>query len=160
MGCFWITYGFVSAHSLAVVTGSALLLPFQLLIVYRLKPWQSSKVTIRSFVFFLACCVVPTVLWGWAGGVYGTGVAMTVNRGPQIVELIRHDDASGVSVGSWVLGFTCTSLWVLYYSGVHLWAPLVSTFFAGLANAAIALLASWRHRQARFAMIAERVFAD
>jgi uncharacterized protein with PQ loop repeat len=158
MGCFWITYGAVSAHSWDVVLGSVILLPMQLSIVYRLKPWQSWGVTARSLGFFVASCVLPTVLWGWAGGVYGTGVAMTVNRAPQIVELIRHVDASGVSVSSWVLGVICTALWVVYYSGQHLWAPLVATFFAGLANGAIALLASWRHRQARNTLIAEQVF--
>jgi uncharacterized protein with PQ loop repeat len=142
MGCFWITYGAVSAHSWDVVLGSVILLPMQLSIVYRLKPWQSWGVTARSLGFFVASC----------------GVAMTVNRAPQIVELIRHVDASGVSVSSWVLGVICTALWVVYYSGQHLWAPLVATFFAGLANGAIALLASWRHRQARNTLIAEQVF--
>ena len=158
MGCFWITYGLVSAHSWEVVLGSLLVLPFQLAIVFRLKPWRMWNVTIRSFAFFAACCVVPSMAWGWAGGVYGTGVAMTVTRGPQIIELIRQEDASGVSVSSWVLGTTGSLMWVLYYTGDHLWAPLVSTFCAGVANSIIAVLASWRHRQARNRMIADVVF--
>jgi uncharacterized protein with PQ loop repeat len=158
MGCFWIVYGLVSAHSWEVVIGSLIILPLQVAIVFRLKPWRMWNVTFRSFAFFVACCVVPTVLWGWAGGVYGTGVAMTATRGPQIVELIRRDDASGVSVSSWVIGTACSMTWVLYYVGDHLWAPLVSTFCAGVANAVIAVMAAWRHRQGRSRMIAEEVF--
>ena len=102
----------------------------------------------------------PTVFWGWAGGVYGTGVAMTLNRGPQIVELIRQADASGVSVAfvgaSAPLG---TALWIIYYSGEHLWAPLVSTVLRGPRQLRDSALATWRHRQARNVLIAEQVFA-
>ena len=99
------------------------------------------------------------MLWGWAGGVFGTGVAMSINRAPQLIELVRHPDASGVSATSWFVGaFGCT-LWILYYTGAHLWAALTATAFAGLANLTIALLATWRHTQARQAMIAREVFA-
>ncbi len=160
MGCFWIMYGAVSAHSWEVILGSLTVLPFQLAIVFRLKPWRRWNVTLRCFAFFVVCCVVPTMLWGWAGGVFGTGIAMTANRGPQIVELIRHEDASGVSVSSWVLGVTGSILWASYYSGVHLWAALVSTLVAGVANLTIVLLAAWRHDQSRRQFVAVEVFAD
>lgn len=157
MGGFWITYGVV-AHSWEVIMGSLIVMPFQLSIVFRLRPWKSPVVVWRSLFFFVLCCVVPTLAWGWVGGVYGTGVAMTVNRGPQILELIRHEDASGVSVASWLIGVVGTMCWVTYYQDVHLWAALVSTTFAGLANLTIASLAAWRHRQATQRMIAEEVF--
>lgn len=158
MGCFWITYG-VAARSSEVIAGSLIVMPLQLAIVFRLQPWKSPLVVLRAFAFFVVACVVPTMLWGWVGGVYGTGVAMVVNRGPQILELIRQEDASGVSVTSWLLGVVGTMLWVAYYQNVGLWAALVSTAFAGLANLIIALLAAWRHRQARQRMIADEVFA-
>src|SRR5487761_2139276 len=158
MGCFWTTYGVV-AHSPEIVMGSLLVLPLQLSIVYRLRPWKSTDVVVRSFAFFVVCCVLPTVAWGWVGGVYGTGVAMTINRGPQIVELIRQEDASGVSATSWLLAVLGSICWVTYYQNVHLWAALVSTAFAGLANLSIALLAIWRHRQARQRLIGDVVFA-
>jgi uncharacterized protein with PQ loop repeat len=160
MGCFWITYGAVSAHSWQVILGSLLVLPFQLAIVFRLKPWNERTILARSFFFFVACCVVPTLLWGWAGGVYGTGVAMTANRGPQLIELIRHRDASGVSVSSWMVGASGSALWILYYSGVHLWAALIATLFAGIANLTIGLLAYWRHVTYRQRLAVEQVFAD
>ena len=107
-----------------------------------------------------ACPAGSNVLvWGWAGGVYGTGVAMTINRAPPLIELVRHRDASGVSATPWFVGaFGCT-LWILYYTGVHLWAALTATAFAGLANLAIALLATWRHSQAHQRVIALEVFA-
>jgi uncharacterized protein with PQ loop repeat len=158
MGCFWITYGFV-ARSWEVVSGSLLILPMQLAILFRLAPWTRWAVPARALVYFVVCCVVPTMLWGWAGGVYGTGVAMTINRAPQLLELIRHEDASGVSAASWYVGaFGCT-LWIIYYVGAHLWAALTATAFAGLANLAIALLATWRHAQARNRLVVEEIFA-
>ena len=158
MGGFWISYG-VAAGSPEVMLGSLLIIPMQLSILFRLKPWRHGGVVWRSFAFFVACCLMPGVAWGWAGALYGTGVAMTITRGPQMIELIRHEDASGVSVGSWVFGVVGCTLWIVYYSGAHLWAALTSTAFAGIANLAIALLASWRHRQARQRMVAEQVFA-
>lgn len=159
MGGFWITYGALSAHSWDVVLGSLLAFPLQLAIVFRLRPWREWKVVAQAFLFFAVTCVMPALLWGWAGGVYGTGVAMTFNRAPQIIELLRQEDAAGVSVNSWVLGATGSALWVGYYSGVHLWAPLVATFFAGVASSVIALLGAWRHAQARNKAIASEVFA-
>jgi uncharacterized protein with PQ loop repeat len=158
MGCFWITYGF-SARSVQVILGSALILPMQLSILFRLKPWLRAAVPLRALGYFVLCCVVPTLLWGWAGGVLGTGIAMTINRAPQLIELIRHADASGVSATSWFIGaFGCT-LWILYYTGAHLWAALTATAFAGLANLAIGLLATWRHTQAHQTLILREVFA-
>ncbi len=158
MGCFWITYGFV-ARSHEVVLGSALILPMQLAILFRLKPWLRIAVPIRALGYFVLCCVVPTFLWGWAGGVLGTGVAMTINRAPQLIELVRHADASGVSATSWFIGaFGCT-LWIFYYTGAHLWAALTATGVAGLANFTIGLLATWRHTQSRETMVRREVFA-
>lgn len=158
MGLFWVTYGLV-AHSWEVVMGSLVIMPLQVAILFRLRPWENWRVVSQSFVFFLLCCALPTVLWGWPGGVYGTGIAMVFNRAPQLIELIRHADASGVSVGSWSLGVVGCSMWIIYYSGVHLWAALASTACAGLANLAIAVLAGWRHAQARRRLIARTVFA-
>jgi uncharacterized protein with PQ loop repeat len=84
---------------------------------------------------------------------------MTINRAPQLIELIRREDASGVSAASWFVGaFGCT-LWIIYYVGAHLWAALTATAFAGMANLAIALLATWRHAQSRQSTIIEEAFA-
>ena len=159
MGCFWITYG-LFAHSPEVSLGSVVALPLQLAILFRLKPWKHPRVAGRALVFFSLCCLLPGVMWGWAGALYGIGVAMTINRGPQLIELIRHEDASGVSVGSWALGVLGCSLWITYYVGAHLWAALTATAFAGLANLSIAVMASSRHRQTRRRLIAQEVFAS
>lgn len=159
MGCFWITYGF-AAHSVEIVLGSALMLPIQLSIVYRLKPWRRLSVPARALGYVVLCCVAPTLLWGWAGGVFGTGIAMTINRAPQLIELIRHADATGVSATSWYVGALGGTLWILYYSGAHLWAALTATAFASLASLAIALLATWRHSQAQQGVFTREVFAS
>jgi len=159
MGFFWITYG-LFAHSVEVYVGSLVVLPLQMAILFRLKPWEHLRVAGRAMVFFALCCLLPGAIWGWAGALYGTGVAMTINRGPQLIELIRHEDATGVSVGSWALGVVGCSFWILYYVGAHLWAALTATAFAGLANLSIALMASYRHQQSRRRLIAQEVFAS
>lgn len=158
MGCFWISYGF-SAHSIEVIMGSVLCLPIQAAIIFRLRAWEQWRSVAQASAIFVVLCVAPTIAFGWAGGVYGTGVAMTVNRVPQFIELIRESDATGVSAGSWFLGVAGSFCWVMYYTGVHLWAPLVSTAAAGMASLCIALMATWRHTQARQSMIADEVFA-
>lgn len=147
MGLFWMTYG-VARRSPQIVMGSLLVFPLQLAIVARLQPFRHVKVLARSFGYFAALCVAPVLIWGWIGGLIGTGIAMTINRGPQIIELIRHADASGVSVASWTWGVTGSTLWVLFYASSRLWGALAATAFAGVANAVIAVLATWRHRQA------------
>ena len=50
-----------------------------------------------------------------------------------------------MSATSWFVGAFGCSLWILYYTGAHLWAALTATAFAGLGNLSIALLATWRH---------------
>ena len=67
--------------------------------------------------------------------------------------------ATGVSATSWFVGALGCVLWILYYTGVHLWAALTATAFAGLCNITIALLATWRHNQERQIVIAREVFA-
>ena len=158
MGCFWISYG-VAAHSWAVIMGSLIVLPLQLAILVRLRPWRHGATVSAALAFFAATCVVPTLMWGWAGGVYGTGVTMMLTRAPQLLELVRTRDASGVSTGSWMLGTVGSALWVTFYDGTHLWAPLVATLVSGAGNATIASLAAWRHRQSRRELIAGQVFA-
>jgi uncharacterized protein with PQ loop repeat len=147
MGVFWTTYG-IDQRSAIIILGSVFSLPFQAAIVLRLKPWRRWPVVARALVFSLVFCAMPTVLWGWSGGVYGVGIAMVVNRAPQLIELIRYPDATGVSVAMWFLGFVGALCWVLYYQNERLWAALASTAAAGAASLAIALLATWRHRQA------------
>lgn len=147
LGCFWVAYG-LAAHSIEVVAGSVTLLPIQLSIVRSLRPWTRWIVPARALGYFVLCCVAPTMLWGWAGGVYGAAVAMTITRAPQLIELVRSRDASGVSASSWYVGVVGLLCWVVYYTGAHLWAALISTSIAGLASLVIALLATWRHAQA------------
>jgi uncharacterized protein with PQ loop repeat len=146
MGIFWTAYG-IDRSSAIIILGSVLTLPFQLAIVLRLKPWRRWPVVARSLTFSLVFCALPVAVWGWPGGVYGTGIAMVVNRAPQIIELVRYPDATGVSVAMWFLGVAGALCWVLYYQNIRLWAALASTAGAGLASLSIALLASWRHRQ-------------
>jgi uncharacterized protein with PQ loop repeat len=148
MGCFWISYGTIQ-HSAIIIAGSATILPLQLIIVSSLCRDRSNvlRVMTRSVGFVFLLCVVPTFFWGWSGGVYGAGVAAVLNRAPQIVELVRDPDVTGVSVKTWTLVSIGSVCWLIYYQNARLMAALVSVAFSLLANVAIALLASWRQRQ-------------
>ncbi len=84
---------------------------------------------------------------------------MVGNRLPQIIKLARYPGADGVSVGAWSLGVLCSSTWMVYYVGFHLWSACTATASSGAANVTVALLANWRHRQGREDMIREVVFA-
>jgi hypothetical protein len=75
-----------------------------------------------------------------------------------LIELVRHRGASGVSAGAWTLSVAGSSLWIVYYVGFHLSAALVPTCGGAAANVMIALLASWRHRQARADTVRDEVF--
>ena len=148
MGIFWMTYG-ATRRSPEIIMGSAVIFPLQFAIVVRLAPWRHAVVVLRALGYFAALCVVPTLIWGWIGGLVGVGFAMTINRGPQIVELIRHRDASGVSVASWLYGVLGSVLWMLFYVKGHLYGAIAATAFAGLTNATVAGLAAWRDAQTR-----------
>jgi catabolite regulation protein CreA len=91
---------------------------------------------------------LPTLAWGWPGGIYGTGIAMVMNRAPQIVELIRDPDVSGVSTTTWTMIATGGVCWMVFYENARLWAAFASTSCACVASITIALLALWRHSNA------------
>lgn len=146
MGVFWISYG-VHQESIIIAAGAAFVMPMQISIVARLKPWRHGSTILRSSAFIFTCCALPTFVFGWSAGVYGIGVAMAVNRIPQILTLVRNRGDLGVSVGSWSLGALCSAMWIAFYAGNGNWAGLVATSAAMAGNVAIAVLASWRHRQ-------------
>lgn len=148
-GGFWVSYGVLSSHSLEVVLGSLLVWPFQMYIVSRLSPLREWSTVAKSALFSFALMFAPIFLWGWKAGVYGTGVGMTLMRGPQFIELIKVRRAEGVSALSWYTSAACSGFWVIYYAGDHLWAALLATAAAGVASGAIGVLATIRHLQAR-----------
>ena len=159
MGCFWISYG-LDQRSALIILGSVLALPLQLAVIVRLRPWRSPLVVTRVVLLVLVACVAPALLFGWSGGVYCAGVVMVATRAPQLIELVRHRGAEGVSVSMWTFSTVALVCWVIYYQNVRLWAPLTSTLCAGVASTSIALLALWRHRQARAQLVADVVFSD
>ena len=159
IGGFWIAYGVWSAHSFVVVMGSLLCWPLQLAIVVRLAPWRNQRGSLQAIGMFTATCVVPGFVGGWSYCVYGCGLAMTLLRGPQFVELMRVGDWSGVSSASWFFSASCAMLWITYYTNVHLWAPLIATAASGSASLVIAVLSVWRHRQADEEFVRLEVFA-
>jgi hypothetical protein len=67
-------------------------------------------------------------------------------RVPQLVRLLRGGAAAGVSVSSWSVAVTVSALWVVYYTGAHLWAVLAVTAFNGGVSLVIAVLSNVRHR--------------
>jgi len=158
LGCFWIAYG-AYVHSLIISMGSLSVLPFQVVVIVRLKPWLRWPVIQRCLLFFSVFCVGPTLVWGWSVGVLGVGLVMIATRLPQLIELARHRGAMGVSVGAWSLSTFGTLLWIIYDAGFHFWAAALVTLGSGVANVTIASLAGWRHRQRRQVALREVIFA-
>ena len=148
-GGFWVAYGTLSSHSLEVVLGSLLVWPSQGYIVSRLSPLRQWPTVAKAAAFSFTLMFLPIFLWGWPAGVYGTGVGMTLMRAPQFIELVKVRHAEGVSALSWYTSAACSGFWVIYYVGVHLWAALAATAAAGVASAAIGVLATIRHAQTR-----------
>jgi uncharacterized protein with PQ loop repeat len=156
-GSFWIAYGMV-VHSWEISIGSLINLPQQFSVICYLRFWKHWWLVMRCVGFVALFCVLPTLTWGWAGGAYGAGVVLAVTRGPQLIELVRYEDATGVSVWSWALATIGAASWIAYYVGVRLWAALTAMACALLANLIIALLASWRHRQRQVTLMRETAF--
>ncbi len=156
MGMFWITYG-IDRHSPIIVAGALIVAPMQIYVVSRLEPLKHRRALVRSVIFIGASSALPAALFGWTAGVYGIGVAMVFNRLPQILTLARNRGDLGVSVGSWLVGSLCSVMWIVYYAGVHNWAPAFATAMAMAGNLAIAGLAYYRHHQADTSVV---VFAD
>jgi len=146
---FWIAYGLLGSHSAQVVLGSLLIWPFQISIVAKLSPFAHGATVAKTALFSTFFSFAPILLWGWQGGVFGTGIAMTLMRAPQLIELITVRHADGVSASAWYAGVACSALWLFYYGGTHLWAAFYSTLGAGLASLAVALMTTVRHVQSR-----------
>ncbi len=157
---FWMAYGDLSAHSLAIFAGSALAWPLQWFIVVRLKPWRRRRGSSQALALFVATCMVPGLVGGWAWCVYGSGVAMTLLRVPQFVHLMRSRDTSGVSSASWFISAATATLWIVYYAHAHLGAALVASGFSGTASVVIGTLAVRRHRQEQVDLVGAEAFAN
>jgi uncharacterized protein with PQ loop repeat len=156
---FWMSYGIFSTHSFIILLGSLLCWPWQLYIVSRLAPWAHWAVVAKCVAFIAAFSFAPIMFWGWSGGVYGTGIAVTLLRLPQLVELVKYPDAEGVSALSWFTGVICSLLWMIYYFNEKLWAAFFSTTAAGVISLVVAILATLRHWQAKSARDEELVSA-
>lgn len=150
LGVFWVVYG-LAVRSWPLATSSALALPLQSMIWWRVRSGARSWVAPRVVGVALVCCVAPGLVWGWAGAVVGAGGAGTITRLPQLARLLRTSDVIGVSTGSWALATVVSALWVAYYAGSRLWAVLVVTAMAGSVSLVIAVTANWRQRQSRVA---------
>ncbi|HEY5303379.1 MAG TPA: hypothetical protein VIJ86_04925 [Acidimicrobiales bacterium] len=145
LGVFWIIYG-IDVHSWQLVVGGLVAVPFEVSLLVGLRPWSRPEVVVRCLVVVVLCCLVPAWVWGWTGAVIGAGVTGTLMRAPQLVRLLRGGAAAGVSASSWTLAVTVSALWVVYYTGAHLWAVLAVTAFNGGVSLVIAVLSNWRHR--------------
>ncbi len=145
MSCFWISYG-VDQRSAVIILGSALVLPVQVGVIVHLGSRRSWGAVSQVTLYSLLVCVAPVLFWGWSAGVVGAGVTMVITRGPQLLELIRTPDASGVSVSMWVMSSAALLCWVVYYQNAQLWAAFTSVLCACAASIAIAVLA-WQRQQ-------------
>ena len=146
LAVFWVLYG-VAVRSWPLALSSALTLPFQTMIWWRLRPRARIGAVVGSAGAVLACCLVPGLLWGWSGAVVGAGGAGIASRLPQLGRLVRVRSTAGVSTGSWALAGAVSVMWVVYYARSRLWAVLVVTAVAGTLSLAIAVVSQWRQRR-------------
>jgi uncharacterized protein with PQ loop repeat len=149
---FWILYG-IGVHSWQLIIGCSIALPLQLMIWFRLNPRENIRVSFHSLLLFTAFSVLPALKWGWAGASVGAGMVGWVTRAPQLLHLVRHEGATGVSTSSWTTAGIGSGLWVLYYFGARLWPVMYVTAVGGLVSLIVASLAGWRHRQARLSQL-------
>ncbi len=147
LAVFWVLYG-VAVRSWPLALSSALTLPWQVMIWWRLRPTTRTGAVVGSTGAAVMCCLAPGLLWGWSGAVVGAGGAGIISRLPQLSRLVRTRTTVGVSTGSWALGAAVSAMWVLYYARSRLWAVLVVTAVAGTLSLVIALASQWRQRRA------------
>ncbi|MGA2124062.1 MAG: hypothetical protein ABSG58_06510 [Acidimicrobiales bacterium] len=143
---FWVAYG-IDARSWQMIIGCAAPIPFQLMIWLRLSPRERVGVCAGSLAFLAGFCFLPAIGWGWAGAVIGVGIAGWISRGRQLLTLVRSKAAVGVSTSSWVTAGVVSMLWVIYYTGAHLWPVLIVTAVSALVSLSIATLSARRHHK-------------
>ena len=148
MGTFWVAYG-MAIHSWMVIGGSLYIWPFQVWVIAKLSPLANANIVIRSALTVVVMTWAMALIGGWNLGLIGTGLAMSWNRVPQTLALIRSKTAEGVSVTTWLGGAVAAGLWMVYYVADHHWFALVATAMAGVGNIVITVLALLRHHQAR-----------
>jgi uncharacterized protein with PQ loop repeat len=146
LGGYWMVYGLVRAHSAVVVLGSLLVWPLQIYIVSQLAPWRHVRTVLTAVGFLGIFCVLPGLVGGWNASLVGCGVAMTLIRTPQILQLVRSAEVSGVSAASWLLGATNSVLWIGYYFLTRQPSAEIATAMALVASLVVVGLTLWRQR--------------
>ncbi len=149
---FWVSYG-IDARSWQMIVGCAAPIPFQVMIWLRLSPRERVGVCVGSLVFLAAFCFLPAIGWGWAGAVIGVGIAGWISRGRQLLTLVRSKTAIGVSTSSWLTAGVVSILWVIYYTGAHLWPVLIVTAVSAMVSLSIAALSARRHHKVRSPLV-------
>jgi uncharacterized protein with PQ loop repeat len=149
---FWVAYG-IDARSWQMIIGCAAPIPFQVMIWLRLSPRERVDVCVGSLVFLAAFCFLPAIGWGWAGAVIGVGIAGWISRGRQLLTLVRSKTAVGVSTSSWVTAGVVSILWVIYYTGAHLWPVLIVTAVSAMVSLSIATLSARRHHKVHSSLV-------
>jgi vacuolar-type H+-ATPase subunit I/STV1 len=144
---FWIVYGPLTNTWLGAL-GSALMFPFQLLLVIAAWRHHGPRIVLVSLGVATVLVAVPAVFLGAAAGVFGVAVMGVATRIPQLRELRAAPDASGVSVTSWSAATAGNAVWCVYWVSAHNYPALVPTAATGLLNLFIATAALRRHRAA------------
>jgi uncharacterized protein with PQ loop repeat len=140
---YWVAYG-IHMHGYWIIIGAGCLVPVQAFITWKLSPWKHLKSVGLSLATLLLFSIAPMFLWGWAGGVFGTGIAMVINLAPQINELLRDEDVSGVSATTYLAGFIGIGVWFIYYLSQHNGSAMFSNGATSLTSLAVALLTFYR----------------
>ena len=152
MSGFWFAYG-LAVRSPEIVTSTVVAAPFLCWLLALLGPAARRRALVPAVAPVLGVAFLPALAFGWSAGVLGLGVLIVATRLPQLVQLVRHRHAIGVSVGSWLLGASSVALWLVYYVASARVAAAITMCLALGANLGIAVLAAVRHRQAETARV-------
>jgi uncharacterized protein with PQ loop repeat len=143
----WLAYAFgvFNPYLAANALGSALLTST---IVFRVAP-ANQRLRVVVAVAAASLTIVTIGLFGhWASlAVIVTGIAVTL-RFPQIIQLIRAADTTGVSVVSWVLFTLNNVMWfVVSVQRDDIWFA-GANIVMGVTSALVVILALWRQTTA------------
>lgn len=141
---FWSIYG-LKFNAISGALGSILMIPFVIYLMAKSLRFHPISSLVRSILFFLVLVGPPGLTLGWGYAMAAISSLALFTRLPQIVELIKERDASGVSSVSQVITITGSTVWVLYWLGLHKLSAALPPAATLVATVVILILAVYRH---------------
>lgn len=140
----WLAYGLIQASTSIWLVSAVALFP---------SGWQALLLVRRSRTVDLVGAAVfgVAIIVAWSAGGLGAmlGASVLVTTGPQVLEVLRSDDLSGIAVQTWWIALVDAALW-----GALGWVTddlALVGYWAVLTTCALTVLArvTWTRRTQR-----------